>query len=272
MPEKRYLRYRCHGEPAAHWGEWDGTQVIELSAAPWMRESAPSGRRHERNALELLPPAEPTKIVALGYNYRDLFEDRAAMARSTEKHFSDPGFEPMLFLKGPNALAAHDGAIEIPGNAAEVWIEVELAIVIGERIGPRSDAADIERAVFGFTIGNDVSALNIEGRDWHLARSKSRDGFCPLGPELVHGFDDRDRSLSASINGRVTQSSSTSERVLDTVAALRFIAGIMTLEPGDVVLTGTPRGARQSIVAAGDVVEVTVAGLGVLRNRFEGAK
>jgi 2-keto-4-pentenoate hydratase/2-oxohepta-3-ene-1,7-dioic acid hydratase in catechol pathway len=123
--------------------------------------------------------------------------------------------------------------------------------------------------VFGVTIGNDVTALNVLGRDWHLARSKGLDGFCPLGPELVRGFDDSDRALSTTISGRRTQSSTTANRVLGTLEAVALVSRLMTLEPGDVVLTGTPGGARQSLIRPGDLVELAIDGLGVLASSVE---
>jgi 2-keto-4-pentenoate hydratase/2-oxohepta-3-ene-1,7-dioic acid hydratase in catechol pathway len=227
-----------------------------------------TGTIREMNAVRLLAPASPTKILALAYNFRDLFADPAARTSEREAHYTDPGFEPLVFLKGPNCLSAPGDEISIPRDCNEVWVEVELTAVVGKRARNLADAAAARDVVFGMTIGNDVTALNVLGRDWHLARSKSQDGFCPVGPEIVRGFDDRDRTLRTSINGHETQRSTTANRVLDTYESVVLASRIMTLEPGDLVLTGTPAGARQSLVKHGDRVELEIEGLGALSNVF----
>lgn len=266
--ERRYVRaLDAAGRPA--WAERKG-QVLELlTAAPWEPGSAPTGAVLPSAGARLLAPAEPTKIVALGFNYKDLFFSQGALSNPNEPPSYDvPGFEPLVFLKGPNAVADPDADISIPSWTEEVWIEVELAVVIGRRARNLRDRESARAAVFGATIGNDLSTLNIYRRDWHLARSKSLDGFCPLGPELVAGFRDDGRVMTASINGRRTQSSKTSSRILDTLESVAMVSRLMTLEPGDVILTGTPAGARQSMVRPGDEAVMEIAGLGVLRNRF----
>jgi 2-keto-4-pentenoate hydratase/2-oxohepta-3-ene-1,7-dioic acid hydratase in catechol pathway len=271
MPEPepvRYLRFRSADDPRPRWGRREGTRVVELSGAPWEPPCREVGERPAAG-LVLLAPAQPTKILALAYNYRDLFADPAARTSAREPHYTDPGFEPLVFLKGPNCLLDPGAPIAVPRDAAEVWVEVEVAAVIGRRARGLPDAAAARDHVFGVTIGNDVTALNVLGRDWHLARSKSLDGFCPLGPELVRGFDDAARPLSTRISGRTTQSSTTANRVLDTFEAVALASRIMTLEPGDVVLTGTPGGARQSLVRPGDLVELAIDGIGVLANPIE---
>lgn len=264
--ERRFLRFESSGKPC--WGECLGSVVHELSSAPWLPDSKRTGREFSRDGVKLLPCGEPSKILALGYNYKDLFTDKAAMSRSGEKHYTEEGFEPMLFLKSPNALSAHDGIVRVPANAAEVWVEVELAVVVGRDLPVGASLPECEKAIFGYTIGNDVSALNIGGRDWHLARSKSRDGFCPLGPELVTGFRPEGRLLTSRVNGETRQSSSTDQMVYGSARSVAFVASMMSLSAGDVILTGTPLGARQSLVKPGDSVEMEIDGLGVLRTRF----
>jgi 2-keto-4-pentenoate hydratase/2-oxohepta-3-ene-1,7-dioic acid hydratase in catechol pathway len=267
--EARYVRFRAGGDPRARWGRRQGADVVvELSDAPWEPGCREVGELPAAG-LALLAPARPTKILALAYNYRDLFADPAARTSAREPHYTDPGFEPLVFLKGPNCLLDPGAPIVMPRDAAEVWVEVEVAAVIGRRARGLRDAAAARAHVFGVTIGNDVTALNVLGRDWHLARSKSLDGFCPLGPELVRGFDDVDRPLWTEISGRRTQDSTTANRVLDTYEAVALASRLMTLEPGDAVLTGTPGGARQSLVRPGDVVRLAIDGLGVLANPVE---
>jgi len=266
--EERYLRFRAGADPAPRWGRRDGDAVVELSGPPWEAGCRAVGALPAAG-LALLAPAAPTKILALAYNYRDLFADPAARTSAREPHYTDPGFEPLVFLKGPNCLLDPGAPIPFPRGAAEVWVEVEVTAVIGRRARGLRDAAAARDHVFGVTIGNDVTALNVLGRDWHLARSKGLDGFCPLGPELVRGFDDADRALSTTISGRRTQASTTANRVLDTFEAVALASRLMTLEPGDAVLTGTPGGARQSLIRPGDRVELAIHGLGVLANPVE---
>ena len=273
MSEQRFIRFRTGADPTPRWGRREGGAVVELSAAPWEPGCRDLAKRASAG-LVLLAPAQPSKILALAYNYRDLFADPAARTSAREPHYSDPGFEPLVFLKGPNCLLDPGAPIPFPRGAAEVWVEVEVTAVIGRRARNLRDAAAARAHVFGVTIGNDVTALNVLGRDWHLARSKSLDGFCPLGPELVRGFDDSARRLSTSIFtpgadggiSRCTQLSTTAQRVLDTLESVVLASRLMTLEPGDCVLTGTPGGARQSVVRPGDTVELTIDGLGVLAN------
>jgi 2-keto-4-pentenoate hydratase/2-oxohepta-3-ene-1,7-dioic acid hydratase in catechol pathway len=262
----RYIRFRTSDDPQPRWGVREADRVVVLSAAPWLRNDRVG--ELATSAIQLLAPAEPTKILALAYNYKSLFGDPAALASKREPHYTDAGFEPLVFLKGPNCVTHPGGTIRVP-KASEVWIEVEVTAIIGRRARGLRDAAAARDVVAGVTIGNDVTALNILGRDWHLARSKSLDGFCPLGPELVTELDDRDVQVSTKINGRVTQLASTSDRVFDTYEAVALASRIMTLDPGDALLTGTPVGARQSLVVPGDRIEQTIEGIGTLANIVE---
>ncbi len=266
--------YRRFVDPASGYATWgiipraDADRLEVLSDAPWREGAAPTGAMCPIAGLTFLAPAEPTKIVALAYNYRDLFADAGAVSGGSVATYTDPGFEPLVFLKGPHSLAHPGARIALPAQGEETWVEVEVAAVIGRRakaLPSRDAAAD---AIFGLTIGNDVTSLNVLDRDWHLARSKARDAYCPLGPALVRGLDDGDLAMRTAISGRVTQDSSSRHRILDTLESVRFVSSLMTLEPGDVVLTGTPAGARQSVVRAGDRVEMSVEGLGTLECSF----
>ncbi len=269
MNEKRFVRVK--NKSHFFWAEKTSDCLEILSRAPWMADSKKTGEVIEKTSwgdLEYQPCAEPTKIIAFGYNYKDLFKDKAARVCTDEPHYSDKEFEPVIFLKAPNALSPHLGQVAISEKLSEVWVEVELALVIGRQSKNIKNESEAREALFGYTVANDISALNIYGRDWHLARSKSIDGFCPIGPELVQGLDFEDKVLSLSINGNKTQNSRTSNRVLNSLQSLIFVSQFMTLEPGDVILTGTPLGARQSLVKPGDTVEATIEGLGTLNTRF----
>ena len=271
---QRYNRFLGAPNQLPSWGRrcGDSPDILEvLSGAPWRPTSVLTGERIALSKVQLLAPAEPTKILALAYNYKDLFADKGARARSDEPHYTDLGFEPLIFLKGPNCISQPNANIELPADGQETWVEVEVTAVIGKRARNLRTINAARDAVFGLTIANDMTALNVLGRDWHLARSKSLDGFCPVGPDIVTDFDDNDVPLRTWINGRQTQSSVTNNRILDTYEAVMFASRIMTLEPGDLILTGTPAGARQSLVKSGDIVEMEIEGLGRLRNTFTSA-
>lgn len=266
MTPERIVRFST--SDGARWGVASESVVEELSHAPWDPAAARTGRTFANDGLRLLAPATPSKVLALGYNFKSLFADPAGRTSAREPHYQDDGFEPIVFLKAPNAVSDPGGTVPIPRGCSEVWVEVEITAVIGRRARNLRDATAARDVVFGLTIGNDITALNVLGRDWHLARSKSLDGFCPVGPAIVRGFDDTDVAMRTTINGRQTQCSTSGDRVLDTYAAVAFASRLMTLEPGDLVMTGTPAGARQSLVCPGDRVEVSIDGLGTLATTF----
>jgi 2-keto-4-pentenoate hydratase/2-oxohepta-3-ene-1,7-dioic acid hydratase in catechol pathway len=202
--------------------------------------------------LELLPPCAPAKVIGLGHNYRSLVGPRA--------HYD----EPIVFLKSPTSVCAHGSRVQYPAFATKVWVEVELGVVIGKRCRSVS-AADAGDSILGYTIGGDITAENIHGRDWHLARSKALDGFAPVGPWLVRGVDTSCLGLQTLINGRRYQRGNTNDRILDDRAVVGLVSSLMTLEPGDLILTGTPAGATDAIVKPGDVVTHQIDQLGELQ-------
>lgn len=204
--------------------------------------------------INILPPAKPTRVVALAHNYRDLIEEKD----------NEDTKEPLLFLKTPSSVIGAGDPIVIP-QEGPTWAEVEVGFVIDKKA--RNVSSDnAEKYIRGYTVANDVTTEGIHGRNWHLPRSKARDTFCPLGPHLVRGVDTSDLSMRTLINDRQTQKSTTAQRVYDEPAALAHISSIMTLEAGDVVLTGTPAGATDSTIRPGDETTVEVEGLGSLRN------
>jgi 2-keto-4-pentenoate hydratase/2-oxohepta-3-ene-1,7-dioic acid hydratase in catechol pathway len=205
--------------------------------------------------IDLLPPAEPTRVVALAHNYRDLVDEKE----------SEGSEKPLLFLKTPSSVIATGDSIEIP-ETGPTWAEVEVAFIVDKK-AKNISTREATEYIRGYTVANDVTTEGIHGRNWHLPRSKARDTFCPLGPHLIKGIDTSDLSMSTHINGTKTQDSTTANRLYDEPAALSHISSLMTLEPGDVVLTGTPAGATDSTVSPGDEVVVNVEKLGTLENQ-----
>jgi 2-keto-4-pentenoate hydratase/2-oxohepta-3-ene-1,7-dioic acid hydratase in catechol pathway len=210
------------------------------------------------------PPLRPGKVVAIGLNYRD--------------HAREAGIElptrPLVFAKFPSSVIGPGEEIVIDRALTErVDWEVELAVVIGQRLRDESPESAL-RGVFGYTVGNDVSGRDAQFADGQWVRAKSFDTFCPLGPEIVTPDELGDvqaLGLRTRVNGELVQDSNTGEMVFGVAELLAFCSRSFTLEPGDVLLTGTPWGCGEFMdpkrsLAAGDVVEVEVDGIGTLRN------
>ncbi len=227
----------------------DGADLVTLR---------PSGERVVRNDTLLLAPVDPTKIVAVGLNYR---------AHAAEMKKPLPS-EPLLFLKPSTAVIGPNQAIRLPSASHEVHHEAELAVVIATttcRVSPQA-ARD---HVWGFTCLNDVTARDIQRREVQYTRAKSFDSFAPVGPWVVTDEPVGDRTVIGRVNGEVRQRGRTSDMVFDPYTLVSYISQGMTLLPGDVVTTGTPPGVGP--LHAGDRVEVEIEGVGVLANPVEGA-
>lgn len=203
--------------------------------------------------VTLLPPSTPTKIVCVGRNY----------AEHAKEFGNEAPSEPMLFLKPPSALLAPGGTIVRPAASQRVDFEGELAIVIG-REAKNVRAAEWRDYVRGFACANDVTARDLQKRDGQFTRGKGFDTFCPLGPCLEDDLDVSDVRVMTRVNGEVRQDGRTSQMMFPPPFLLEFITAIMTLVPGDVILTGTPSGVGP--LSAGETVEVEIEGIGVLRN------
>jgi 2-keto-4-pentenoate hydratase/2-oxohepta-3-ene-1,7-dioic acid hydratase in catechol pathway len=202
----------------------------------------------------LMPPAMPTKIVCVGVNYK---------SHAREMGHGLPT-EPLIFLKPPTSMNAPNGEIHLPEGVGRVDYEGELAVVMGRRahrIGPE----DAPSHILGYTCANDVTARELQRIDGQWARAKGFDGFCPLGPWVETDVDPSDLLLETYLNGDLVQSARTSDMVFDVPALVSAISQVMTLLPGDIVLTGTPSGIGE--LHAGDTVEVRIEGIGGLASR-----
>ncbi len=195
----------------------------------------------------------PSKIVAIGRNYVEHARELG----------HEPPSEPIIFLKPPSALLAANGTIIRPSQSQRVDYEGELAMVIGKRAHHVS--ADRWRDfVLGFTCANDVTARDLQRKDVQFTRGKGFDTFCPVGPCIETEVDPSDLALITRVNGQIKQNGRTSMMIFSCGLLLEFISAVMTLEPGDVILTGTPAGVGP--LASGDIVEVEIEGVGTLRN------
>ena len=212
------------------------------------------------NEAELLPPVTPSKIVCVGRNYREHAKELG----------NEVPTEPLLFFKPPSSLLAHKGTVLMPSQSERVDFEGELALVIGQRASKLPANADWRSYIRGYTITNDVTARDLQKKDGQWTRAKGFDTFCPVGP-LVSNEVDPEKGLivETRVNGELRQHGSTADFIFSIPALLSYITAAITLEPGDLLLTGTPAGVVP--LSAGDRVEVSIAGLGVLSNTFAAA-
>lgn len=202
-----------------------------------------------------LPPTDPTKVVAVGLNYRDHAEEVKLPIPS----------EPLIFLKPSTTVVGHGDDVLYPDMSKRVDYEAELAVVIGKRCSGVSPERALDY-VLGYTCANDVTARDLQGRDGQWTRAKSFDTFCPLGPVLVTGIDASDLEVTMLHNGKVVQHSRTGQFIFPVDVLVSHISRVMTLLPGDVIITGTPSGIAP--VRRGDLMEVEIENVGRLSNRI----
>ena len=205
------------------------------------------------HALRLLAPCRPGKIVCIGRNY----------VEHAVEHGVEVPKEPLLFLKPPSAIVGPDDMIVHTRLSQQVEHEAELVAVVGTRARNLAPETALS-CLLGFTCGNDVTARDLQRRDGQWSRAKGFDTFCPLGPWIETDLDPGDLVVACHVNGQLRQQGRTRDMVFDVAALLVYITAVMTLEPGDIVMTGTPSGV--SPLHPGDIVEVSVGGVGVLRN------
>jgi 2-keto-4-pentenoate hydratase/2-oxohepta-3-ene-1,7-dioic acid hydratase in catechol pathway len=253
-------RYRVGAE--IHAGRLEADGLSRLTGLPW-EGGVPAGVRDTLESVTLLPPCAPTKIVCVGLNYKAHIAESASVVPGT-----GPPREPLIFLKPPSAVVACGQAVVYPRSVTRLDPEAELGVVIGRR-AHRVRAGSAMDHVAGLTCVNDVSARNHQREDGQWTRAKGFDTFAPLGPYVALGLDPSDLGVECRVNGQRRQSGRTADLLFGVPALVSFISSIMTLEPGDVIATGTPAGVAP--VGPGDVMEVEVEGVGVLVNRVEAA-
>ena len=260
----KFCRFLPHASAAAgkatpSYGILESEGIREINGVPW-------GRWAEGHALwtlkvvRLLAPCEPSKIVCVGRNYA---------AHAAELGNEMPK-EPLIFLKPPSSLIGPDDAIQLPNYSNRVEHEAELGVVIGKICAHLDDRENPLSYVLGYTCVNDVTARDLQKADVQFTRAKGFDTFCPAGPYIETQLDPRDVLVECRVNGERRQSGSTSLMAYPVTSIVRWISRMMTLLPGDLIATGTPAGVGP--LAAGDTVEVSAAGIGVLRNPVHAMK
>lgn len=250
----RIARFVHAGQVA--YGVVEGSEVLELPGHPFAAPGqtlTTTGTVHDLDAVRLLAPVLPSKVVGIGRNYAD---HAAEMGGS-------PPAAPLMFLKPTTAVIGPDDAIVLPAESREVHFEAELAVVIG-RLCRRVPASEAASVILGYTCANDVTARDLQHADGQWTRAKGFDTFCPLGPWIQTDLDPGDALVECELNGVTTQRASTATLIHPVASLVAAVSAVMTLLPGDVILTGTPAGVGP--MAPGDEVAVTVAGLGTLVN------
>jgi len=244
---KRFVRFEAAGQTG--YGEVVGTTVHEISTPPF-KSQARTGRAYDLKALKLLAPTEPSKVLAVALNFRS--------------HAGNSGAaKPELFAKLPSALTGHKSAVVVPDDAQNLHYEGELVIVIGKRARNIS-VAQAPAHIFGVSAGNDISERTWQFQDSQWLRAKASDGFAPVGPYLVSGLDYNDLLIETRLNGKVEQSESTNNLIHSVDKIVAYASRYFTLEPGDMIFSGTPGSTRR--MKPGDRIEISVQGVGTLSN------
>jgi len=248
----RIVRFKRNPEESPIWGWMADDRIGVLDGSPFeefRREEA----RLPLEEAHLVAPIIPGKIICVGRNY----------AAHAAEHDAEVPELPLLFLKPPSTVIGPDQAILLPPQSQQVEHEAELAVVISQR-GRWIRPEQVTNHVLGFTLANDVTARDLQFRDGQWTRGKGFDTFCPLGPWIETEFDPADALITCMVNGQMKQMASTRDMIFTVPHIVAFISSVMTLEPGDVILTGTPSGVGP--LTDGDEVIVEIEGLGTLSN------
>ncbi|MDQ0648074.1 2-keto-4-pentenoate hydratase/2-oxohepta-3-ene-1,7-dioic acid hydratase in catechol pathway [Microbacterium natoriense] len=251
---------RFSHDDAIMYGIVDESDLVVLAGDPMFAGYEPTGQRVPLADAALLAPVIPrSKVVCVGKNYHDHAAEMGGTAPE----------EPLLFLKPNTAVIGPGDTIVRPSLSQQTEYEGELAVVIG-KIAKNVTAADALSYVLGYTIGNDVTARDLQRKDGQWSRAKGFDTFCPLGPVIETDFDPASATIETRVNGEVRQHAPLTDMIHSVASIIEYASAVFTLLPGDVILTGTPAGV--GAFDAGDIVEVEISGLGILRNAVRDAR
>lgn len=245
---KRYVRFLKDGRTA--YGLMEGGRVRELRGSP-LAGDVFTGAVHPSSSVKLLYPIEPPKVIAVGLNYRSHLGERPVPK------------QPEIFFKPTTCLQNPGDPILIPRDAKNVHYEAELVIVVGKRL-KNASLAEAQAGIFGYTCGNDVSERDWQKGDLQWWRAKGSDTFGPMGPMIATGLEISRSGIALRVNGETKQKQVLSDLIFDCPTCVQHISRYVTLEPGDVIFTGTP--GTTTALKAGDLVEVEIDGIGMLRN------
>ncbi|MCP2254193.1 2-keto-4-pentenoate hydratase/2-oxohepta-3-ene-1,7-dioic acid hydratase (catechol pathway) [Prauserella aidingensis] len=238
-------------------GDSNDTMVSEIADHPFGTPNY-TGRKRPLADTRLLSPILPTKVIAVGRNYADHAREMG----------NEVPAEPMIFLKPSTTVIGPNAPIRRPKQSEQVDFEGELAVIIGQPV-KNVPASQARQAVLGYTVANDVSARDFQRSDGQWGRAKGFDTFCPIGPWIETDLDPADLPIRTTVDGETKQNSRTSELVHKVPELIEFVSSVMTLLPGDTILTGTPAGVGP--IVAGQEVSITIDGIGTLTNPVENA-
>lgn len=247
----KIARFNLNGE--IRFGSVVGDQVSLFLGSPFESKEL-SGESIALDQIQLLAPVAPSKIICIGMNY-------AAHAAEIAQDVPD---EPLMFFKPISAIIGPNDTIVLPHQSDQVELEVELAIVIGKQ-AKNISKSEVKSHIFGYTIGNDITARDIQFSDLQWARSKGFDTFCPLGPWIETDFDPAGKRLDSRVHGEQRQHATTRDMIFDVETIVSFVSENVTLFPGDIILTGSPAGISR--ITHGDAIECEIEGIGVLHNQ-----
>lgn len=239
--------------PGIYYGSLEGSRIRVIEGDPFS-DYRLAGKSYVLEEVRLLPPCLPSKIVCVGRNY---------VEHARELQNEAPA-EPLIFFKPPSSVLASGDAIVYPPESKRVDHEGEIGVVIGRRcrrLGPEQSVAPF---IYGYTCVNDVTARDLQKKDGQWTRGKGFDTFCPFGPVIATEADPAKLEVRLKRNGEIRQCGSVSQMIFPVDAIVRYISQVMTLEPGDLIATGTPAGVGP--LEIGDALEVTVEGVGTLHN------
>ena len=246
-----FVRYQKKGKEVCYGALRDG-YVLEIRGDIFNRYEI-SSVEHSVETMDILPPVLPSKIIAVGLNYLD---------HAQELDMAVPD-EPLLFMKPPSAIIGNDDSILLPSKSEQVDFEAELAIVI-KKTAKKVTVKEAPDYILGYTCANDVTARDFQAKDGQWIRAKAFDTFCPIGPGIISGIDTHALNIECILNGESVQNSNTRKMIFKPDELVSYISNVMTLLPGDVIITGTPPGVNA--LQDGDVVEVKIEDVGLLRN------
>lgn len=253
----RYTRFiNQAGEKA--YGLLEGSKIIEITDAPYNKFEK-TGEVYDIASVRLVAPSDPRVIMCAGTNYMDHIRE-AIEKMHVETKIPE---HPLIFSKAPNTIADPEQGILYPETVERVDFEGELGVIIGKRC-KKATKETAKDYIAGYTCVNDVSARDMQWDDGQWTRGKGLDTFCPFGPIVTDEIDPANASIQTRVNGVTLQDGNTRDMIFDVPALIEYISEYITLEPGDVIATGTPCGVGP--VKPGDVIEVEIKGIGVLRN------
>lgn len=251
----KVCRFTIGSETLPGYGLLEGDFVRPVDVVDLFGEEIRSGQNViPLSEIKLLPPVIPSKIVCVGRNYR---EHAAELGNQMPT-------EPLLFLKAPSAIIGTGEAIKLPPQSLQVEHEGEIGVVIGRKAFQIAEAEDPLQYVFGYTCVNDVTARDLQKKDVQFTRAKSFDTFCPVGPVIATDVDPINALLTTRVNAEIRQQARANLMAFSIPFLIRYISHVMTLLPGDLIATGTPAGVSRLV--DGDVIEVEVEGIGILKN------